>query len=267
MSLTRYAPQLHQSLRLLGTEPVTLVRCAAAWFVLALAAHFAKGLGLPGGPLIPFALNALAFGAFAVPWQRFVALGEKPKAPVAVSLTLRSLAWALTYQVFLGFEAVVTQLFTIILADNTNADVIALAGTQLFQLLIGPMLLMLPHITLWRKEDKAANLQEIVIAGGLAVGLCYVLAGLPFTLATMMLVEITPMLPPGPVTEIGLVVAQFLISFLATAVMAAYYALVWQDLRATTPSRMAEAQAAAKEAKAKDEGKERRTHRLPKGGR
>lgn len=262
MSLTRYAPQLGQAFRLIASEPVTLVRCAAAWFTLALAAHFAKGLGLPGGGVIPFALNALAFGAFAVAWQRFVALGEKPKGPVAVHVGLRALGWAITYQVFLGFEAVVTQLFAIILAGNADAQIIALAGTQLFQLLIGPMLLMLPHAALWRKGEKGvATLQELVIAGGLAVGLGYVLAGLPFTLATLALAALAPMLPAGPATEIGLVVAQFVVSFLAVTVMAGYYALVWQDLRANTVSRMNPAPDGEKKAEAP---KERRTHRLSK---
>lgn len=261
MSLTRYAPQLGQSFRLIASEPATLVRCAAAWFTLALAAHFAKGLDLPGGAAIPFGLNALAFGAFAVSWQRFVALGEKPKGPVAVQVGWRALAWAVTYQVFLGFEAVVTQLFAIILAGQADASTLALAGTELFQLLIGPMLLMLPHAALWRKGEKGvATLQELVIAGGLAVGLGYVLAGLPFTVATLMLAELTPMLPAGPATEAGLAVVQFVISFLAVTVMAGYYALVWQDLRANTVSRMNP----APEEKRAEAPKERRTHRLAK---
>lgn len=231
MSLTRFAPQLAQAFRLLVAEPAMLLRCAAFWLVLALAGRFTVGMALP--PVVPFALNALALGAFAVAWQRFVALQEKPKGPVALAVGPRHLAWALSFQVFLGFELVVGQLLAALLADQDNSPALVMAGTQLFQMLIGAMLLLLPHVALWRKQDPGARLQELVMAAGLAVGLGYVLSRLPFTLAETMVGEAFAMVPQSPATGVLHIVALLLVQFVGVAVMAGYYALVWKELRAT----------------------------------
>lgn len=261
MSLTRYAPQLAQAFRLPLDRPAMLARCAAAWLVLALAAHYARGLGLPGGAAIPFALNALAFGAFAVAWQRFAARGEEPSTVVAVRLSWREPAWALSWQVFLGFEAVLSQMLAMVFANTQEGPVLAIAGVQAFQLLIGAMLLLLPHIALWQRGQPGPKLAEMITAGGLAVGLGYVLAMLPFTLLGLALPQLFGVLPPGPAADMALSAVQIVLSFLAVTVASGYFALVWVELRKS----VAPAEPAAPPAE--EPVKPRRTHRLNRNKR
>lgn len=231
MNITRFAPQVIQAFRLLVAEPAMLLRCAALWFLVALASRLTAGMALP--PIVTFALNALALGAFAVTWQRFVVLGEKPATPVALVIGPRHFAWALSWQVFLGFEMVVGQLLAALFDGQQSSVALTMVGIQIFQMLIGAMLLLLPHIALWRKQENVPGLQELVMAAGLATGFGYVLSRLPFSLAETMVGEAFAMAPAGPAALVLHNVLLLLVQFLGIAVTAGYFALVWKDLRAT----------------------------------
>jgi len=261
MSLNRYSTELAQSFRLPLEQPGPWLRAIVPWFVLALAAHFAGGLGLPGGGLIPFALNGLAFGAFAVTWQRFVAWGEDPGRPVSIKIGPRHLLWALAYQVLLGFESFPTILLSSFLADMENGKLIGIAVQEAFQLLIGTMFLILPHIALYKRGEDGASLQEITLAGGISVGLGYVLANLPFLVISLAWADLVGQLPAGQGTEIAATLIQFVLSFAAVTVSAAFFAKVWVRLRAEAPRL---GRPAPKDDAAEQTDKPRRTERLQK---
>lgn len=235
MSLNRYSTELAQAFQLPIERPAPWVRAIAPWFALALAAHFLAGQGLPGGGLIPFALNALAFGAFAVTWQRFVALDEEPGRPLSLRVGPRHLLWALAYQLLLGFESFPTILLGSSLADMENGKVIGIAVQEAFQLLIGPMFLILPHIALYRRGTGGASLQEMTLAGGLSVGFGYVLANLPFLVISLAWADLVGQLPAGQGTDIAAGLVQFLLSFAAVTVSSAFFAKVWLRLRDEAP--------------------------------
>lgn len=227
MSLSRYSPHLGQAFLLPMSQPIKLLRLAGPWLALALAVPFLAGLDLPGGPLLPFALNAIAIGGFAVAWQRFVARGEVVSLPHSPVMVGRVLAWAVANQVLTAFENLPAPFINIMYPTDPTIGILAV---QLFQLLIGAMFLLLPHISLWRRQDERPNLQEMVLAGGLAVGLGYAVTGLPFMVMSTLLNDI---LPSADGIEGRL--AQVVVSFLAVTVSAGYFALVWQELRSTAP--------------------------------
>lgn len=231
MNLTRYSPQLAQAFFLLVEQPAMLARIGAAWCVLALAAHAATWGQQPGLMLVALLLNALAFGAFGYHWQRFVALGEAPRGPLAVGVNLRVAAWALAYQMLLMAEAAPMPLIRQALAGDPNAVMYAQVGQQLFQVLIGGLFLLLPHIALHNKADGRPSLQEMVMGGGIAVGLGYVLANLPFLIATHLWKDVVVSLPEGLAAFMLAGAIQLLLSFAAVAVVSAYFALVWKQLR------------------------------------
>lgn len=237
MSLNRYSTELAQSFFLPLEQPGPWLRAIAPWFVLALAAHFAVGLGLPGGGLIPFGLNGLAFGAFAVTWQRFVALGEEPGRPVAIRIGLRHLLWALAYQLLLGFESFPILLLSSSLADMESGKIIGIAVQEAFQLLVGIMFLILPHIALYQRGEgkSGASLQEMTLAGGISVGFGYVLSNLPFLVISLAWADLVGQLPAGQGTEIAAGLVQFVLSFAALTVSSAYFAKVWLRLRVEAP--------------------------------
>ena len=261
MTLNRFAAELAQSFRLPLERPLPWVRAVVPWFVLALAAHFGGRLALPGEGFVPFLANALAFGAFAVTWQRFVALGEEPGQPLAWRIGPRHLLWALAYQALVGVEAAPLLLLGPALADMADGTVIGIAVQEAFQLLIGPVFLLLPHIALYRKGTGGASLQEMTLAGGLSVGFGYVLANLPFLMISLAWADVLPQLGSGPVPEAAAGVMQFLLSFAGVTVSAAFFAQVWSRLRAEAPRLRPEAAAEP------SPPRPRRTERLQRGKR
>ncbi|CAA7613433.1 hypothetical protein [Magnetospirillum sp. UT-4] len=233
MSLTRFSPQVVKAFGLPAAEPAALLRLAAPWFALALAAHAGRGLPFPGSQIAALVVSAIAVGLFGHAWQRFAATGERPAGPVVLVLGWRAFAWAGAYQLMLGFEGAVATLLGIVLEGVANAHALAFAGTQLFQLLFGPMLLLLPHLALARRGEGKASLAEMVAAGGLAVGLGYVLVNLPFLFVTLAWADVAVQLPDGPAFTFAAGVVQYLVSFLGLAVSAGYFGLVWTELRDT----------------------------------
>jgi hypothetical protein len=228
MNLTRFSPQLKQAFFQLVEQPAMLARIGGLWFLLALAAQVA-GLAAKdnaGVTLAASLLDGLAFGAFGYAWQRFIALGET----ASLNLDLRVLAWAFAYQLLVIAEAAPMPLFLQLMEGSPNAVPVAQAGQQVFQILIGGLFLLLPHLALYRGEGRP-SLVEMVMTGGLAVGLGYVLAGLPFLMAQHLWKDVVVSLPDSLAAQALAAAVQQVLSFAALAVAGAYFALVWKELR------------------------------------
>lgn len=262
MSLTRYSTELADSFQLPLDRPALWLRSLAPWFVLAVAANMAGKLGAAFHPLVLFALTALAAGCFAVTWQRFVALDEAP----GWKLGPRHLLWALAYQLMMGFESFPTLLLGPTLAGMENGVVIGIAVREAFQLLIGPMFLILPHIALYRRGEGGASLQEMTLAGGLAVGLGYVLSGLPFVVIGEAWRNLMTQMPAGTGMDVADAIMQPVLTFAMITVMSAFYAKVWKRLRVEAPrlGRGIVEDPAAPPAEPPEPAKPRRTERLQK---
>jgi len=231
MSLNRYSTELADSFQLPLERPALWLRSLVPWLALAVAASLAGKLGVAVHPLVPFAATALAVGCFAVTWQRFVAQDEAPGWKVGP----RHLLWALVYQLMMGFESFPTLLLGPSLAEMENGVVIGIAVREAFQLLIGPMFLILPHVALYRRGEGGASLQEMTLAGGLAVGFGYVLSGLPFVVIGEAWRNLVGQMPPGTGMDVADAILQSLLTFAAVTVMSAFYAKVWKRLRVEAP--------------------------------
>ncbi len=257
MSLTRYAPQILDAFRQIVARPkesaVLLVPGLALVAGGQLAA--AQGGALAGiGPVLGMAA-VTAMGFF---WQRILAAGQDGVEDLTpLQMVPRLLLWMIVLQLLQGFELAPTILFGLLLKDTPNAEIYTRTGIQLFQLLIGGLFLILPQLSLGRWKDLAGTkLQEMVLAGGLAVGLGYVIVNLPFIvlaeIARGLFTDFAPQVGDG-------VVAAVLQSLhaLNVVVMAGFMTLVWSQLK-DLPSRLAE----AAEPDSSDEPKERRTTRI-----
>lgn len=263
MSLNRFSTELADSFQLPIERPALWLRSLAPFLAIGLAANLAGKLGLMVHPLVFFALTALAVGGFAVTWQRFVALDEAP----GWKFGPRHLLWALAYQLMLGFESFPTLLLGPSLAGMENGPVIGIAVREAFQLLIGPMFLILPHIALYNRADKAggASLQEMTLAGGLAVGLGYVLSGLPFVVIGEAWRNLLTQMPAGMGMDVADALVQVVLTFASVSVMSAFYAKVWTRLRVEAPRLGRGIVEDPNAPKAADEAaKPRRTERLQK---
>ncbi len=252
MSITRYTPQLVQGFKLPVLNAGAFARVAAPWLVLAVAA----GLMAQSAPQASFLLAAVAVGGFGFFWQRHVAADQAEKLSLLATL-VRLALWVVAYQSLQGFELVAEILMRSLLASQENMEVLVKAGRQIFQILIGGLFLMLPHLAMATKaEIMGTRLQEMVLAAGVAVGFGYVLGYLPFMVAADMARDAFAQYAPGATLAAAL--TDRLIHFLSVAVAAGYFALVWSDLRTTAPSPTG----AVKTPEAPAEPRERRTTRI-----
>lgn len=252
MSLTRYAPQILDSFRQIAVRPVAAARIVVPGLALVAGGQMlaANGGGLTG---LGLGLGMLAITAMAFLWQRTLAEGE---ALPPLQFAVRLLLWTIILQLLQGFELAPTILFGILLKDMPNADIYTRAGIQLFQILIGGLFLALPQLALGRWKDLAGTkLQEMVLAGGLAVGLGYVIINLPFMVAGEIAKALFADFAPNAGENTVTLTLQ-LIHALNVMVVSGYMALVWSELK-DLPSRLnppEDAEAAAP--------KERRTTRI-----
>ncbi|MBC7907931.1 MAG: hypothetical protein H7Y60_14470 [Rhodospirillaceae bacterium] len=264
MSLTRYSPHIAQAFRLPAQNPATLVRIAAPWFVLALGALFIKDAPFAAAGALSMVLMAVAFGGLGFFWQRFVGAGE------AVPLTpggkvIRFLLWIMAYQALQGLELFSALLLGLLFEGQENADVMIKVGQQLFQILIGCFFLILPHFALATSEEVRGNrLQEMVLAGGVAVGLGYVLSYLPFLALSEIARSGFASMPQDGVIEQASSAVSLIIHFLSVLIATGYFALTWMDLRATAPRLGPQAAAPVEDS---EPAKEKRTTRLNRGSK
>lgn len=253
MSLTRHAPQIVDSFRQLVARPAAAARIVVPGLALVAGGQV---LANSGGAVTPLGLvlTMLATTGMCFLWQRQLVAGE---ALSPVQAVLRVLLWTVILQLLQGFELAPTILFGLLLKDIPNAEVYTRAGIQLFQILIGGLFLILPQLALGKWKDLAGTkLQEIVLAGGLAVGLGYVIINLPF----MLLGEIAKALFADFAPDAGattMAATQQIIQALNVLVVAGYMALVWTELK-DLPSRLNPPE----EASEPGEPKERRTTRI-----
>ncbi|MBC7953090.1 MAG: hypothetical protein H7Z12_14880 [Rhodospirillaceae bacterium] len=261
MSVTRYSPHIRQAFRVPAQNPAMLVRIAAPWLVLALVALFIKDAPFGGAALLSMALMAVAFGGFGFFWQRFVG-GEQAVILSPVGKAIRLLLWIMAYQALQGLELFSALLLGILFEGQTNVDVLVKAGQQLFQILIGCFFLMLPHFALGTKEEvRGTRLQEMVLAGGIAVGLGYVLSYLPFLFLAEIARSGFASLEQTATVEQASGMVSFVIHFLSVMIATGYFALTWIDLRASAP-RLGQQAAEAEAVDEAEPAKEKRTTRL-----
>jgi len=252
MSLTRYAPQILESFRLVAARPALAAGIAVPGLALVVGGQALAGAG--GLQPMGLGLSALAASGMGYLWQRGLATGASSSP---VQLVLRFVLWTLALNVLQGFELAPTILFSILLGDMPNAELYTRTGVQRLQLLIGGLFLLLPQLArgTWA-ELKSTKLQEMVLAGGMAVGLGYVVISLPFTVASEIARALFADFAPQADTSTIAMVGQS-IHALNVFVVSGYFALVWMELK-DLPSRLnppAEADDAA-------EPKVRRTTRV-----
>jgi len=259
MSITRYTPQLGQAFKLPVQNVGAFVRIAAPWLALSLASVFVADT-VSGGASFSFLIGAVALGGFGFHWQRFV--GGDQATPVSlVSRLVRLTMWVVAYQSLLGFELVAQILMGSLLAGQANADMLIKAGAQIFQILIGGLFLMLPHLAMaTRAEIVGTRLQEMVLAAGVAVGFGYVLGYLPFMVLSDMARDGFAQYAPG--AGVAAVLTERVIHFASVVISAGFFALVWVELRATAPSPTSAG--SVDEAK---EPKDRRTTRITRASK
>jgi hypothetical protein len=235
MSVTRYSPHIRQAFRLPAQNPAMLVRIAAPWVVLAAVALFIKDAPVAGAAAFSMVLMAVAFGGFGFFWQRFVG-GEQAVRLSPGAKFVRLLLWVVAYQALQGVELFSALLLGILFEGQANADVLVKAGQQLFQILIGCFFLILPHFALGTKEEvRGTRLQEMVLAGGVAVGLGYVLSYLPFLfLSEIARSGFASLEQTAVVAQAGSAVS-FVIHFLSVLIATGYFTLTWIDLRVSAP--------------------------------
>ncbi|HLO76362.1 MAG TPA: hypothetical protein VK196_07900 [Magnetospirillum sp.] len=234
MSLTRYSPQILDSFRLLAARPVAAARIVVPGLAAVVGG---QALASMGGNLAPvgMALSALAVTGMGFLWQRQLAQGE---ALSPLQMVLRFVLWSIILQLLQGFELAPTILFGILLKDVPNAEVYTRTGIQLFQVLIGGLFLILPHLALgsW-KELAGTKLQEMVLSGGIAVGLGYVIINLPFIMVGEIAKALFIEFAPGAGEAVQAMTMQA-VHALNILVVAGYFALVWALVK-DLPSRFA----------------------------
>lgn len=260
MSLTRYTPHVLDSFRRVVARPAL----AAGLIVpgLALVVGGQALAGMAGLAPMGQGLSALAAAGMGYVWQRSLTEGE---AMSPVQMVLRFVLWTLALNILQGFELAPQILFAIVLGNMPNAELYTRTGVQLFQLLIGGLFLMLPQLARgsW-KELAGTKLQEMVLNGGMAVGLGYVIVNLPFMvlseLAKALFADFAPNAAEGTLAMVGQS-----IHALNVLVVAGYFALVWTELK-DAPSRFGPVTESAEPG----EPKTRRTtriNRVSKGAR
>lgn len=259
MSLTRYAPQIIDSFRLIVAKPAVSARIIVPGLALVLGGQV---LADSQAALMPLgmALTTLAIAGMGFLWQRQLAEGESLSP---LQMLLRLGLWAIILQLLQGFELAPTILFSILLKDMPNAEVYTRTGIQLFQVLIGGLFLMLPQLALGRWKDLGGTkLQEMVLAAGIAVGLGYVIINLPFMVAgevaKALFADFAPNAGDGAVA-----MTLQAVHALNIVVVAGYFALVWAVVK-ELPSRLNP----QSEGDADAEGaKERRTTRITRASK
>lgn len=262
MSVTRYSPHIRQAFRLPAQNPAMLVRIAAPWVVLAAVALFLKDMS--GG--LSMVLMAVAFGGFGFFWERFVAADQAVELSPGGKI-VRLLLWIMAYQALQGLELFSALLLGILFEGQTNADVLIKAGQQLFQILIGCFFLILPHFALATKDEvRGTRLQEMVLAGGVAVGLGYVLSYLPFLFLTEIARSGFASLEQTATVAQAFSAVSFIINFFSVVIATGYFALVWTELRASAP-RLGQQAAEAAEAEPAKEKRTTRVNRVSKAKR
>ncbi|CAA7625279.1 conserved membrane hypothetical protein [Magnetospirillum sp. LM-5] len=258
MSLSRFTPQAARAFQLPMERPGPFLRCVAPWLVVAIVARLAQATPAPG-PSIGFILQSLAIGTFATAWMRQVALDEQP---VRFGFSLRAVLVAVIYQVALMFESFPRPFLELLLDGIKDGPLLAVAGVQIFQLLIGCFFLVLPHVALSKPGEAGGNrLQLMVLAGGLGVGLGYVLCGLPFLVMNMLWDEAAATLPTEGLAGVAVDSVRLMISFAGIGVASAFFAQVWMVLQGVNPFVN---QTPPAETEADSEPKAKRTERLNK---
>jgi hypothetical protein len=236
MSLTRYAPQIVDAFRQPVTKPIAFARALAPGVVLVLAGMAIRNAGFAGAAQLGLLLNAFGVGTAGFLWSRSVARPIEAEVPL-VQLVIRWLLWVVIFQMLLGVQLVPSALLASLFAGMADAEIYVRASLQVFQMLIGCLFLVLPHLALGRwKELPGIRLQELVIAGGIAVGLGFVITNLPF----LALSEVTRagFQDFAPEAAFAAATTDQIIHLLFVIVAAGYFALVWDDLKDTAASRL-----------------------------
>ena len=117
MSLTRYAPQILESFRLVAARPALAAGIAVPGLALVVGGQALAGAG--GLQPMGLGLSALAASGMGYLWQRGLATGASSSP---VQLVLRFVLWTLALNVLQGFELAPTILFSILLGDMPNAE-------------------------------------------------------------------------------------------------------------------------------------------------
>lgn len=220
--MSRFTLQMAQSFFLLVEQPGMLARLGIPWFALAVIAQAGASATDPGMMVAVLVAQTLAVGAFGWQVQRFVGLGE-----TAIGPNPRILAWAGAYMMLQTAEMAPQPLILQWAQGDANAEVYALVGKQAFQILFGSFFLLLPHLALAHKHPGGPGPMEMVMKGGLGIGFGYVLVTLPFLVATHLWGEAAATLPATIAAPVST-----LITLVATAVTASYFARVWMAVRA-----------------------------------
>lgn len=231
MSLIRFIPQLSASYRLLAARPLILLRVIVPWFLLVVAAHLMARGTLVAATWLPFVLIMMGMGGFGALWLEFAVTGRVPSLWPRIGF--RTVGVMLALQVLSIFEHLPAPFIAAMFGEDPQAETWSQLGVQIFQVLVGPMFLLLPHILLWRRDEPGPRLPELVIAGGIPLGFGYVLSQLPFLLLTPLVVEIVQAVPAETpsVVLVGLELIPYLLQMVGVAVLAAYFGLSWAELR------------------------------------
>jgi hypothetical protein len=184
-------------------------------------------------PVLAGVCDLLARGIFAVAWLRLVALGEMPHRFAYFRLGRREIlaafGWMLA-EIFIIIPAHVIAASLSIATGIGLADLITpLVG--LAHLLLGAAYMLPAEAALENASDKVNwRLPELVMRGGIAIGIAVALAWLPANL----LLEGTKLLPGIELAD-GLALPQaaaILVRYLSIAVTAGTMALIWIEMTA-----------------------------------
>ncbi|MGE5505623.1 MAG: hypothetical protein ACM31L_14470 [Actinomycetota bacterium] len=201
--------------------------------VVAMAASVGAAALAPWSAGLAQVVDALAEAMFGVAWLRFVALGEMPAPPVHVRLGRRELTFALFWLVarsFVGFPAVMLGQ-ALGLATGVEAGMLLPPLLVVAHALMGVFFLLPAEVALEAPGRSRWPVPDMVMQGGLAVGVGLVVAWAP---AAAMVAALQSAFPaaPGPlghaVAHLPVVVPQYL----GIAAVTGYLALVWRSLLA-----------------------------------
>jgi hypothetical protein len=208
------------------------LRLSGVAMVIAVAAAALAGLS----PGVAQVVDALAESMFAVAWLRFVALGELPGGAVHVRLGKRELMFALFWLVarsFVGFPAL---MLGTALGAATGIEARLLLPPLLVAAhgLMGVFFLLPAEVALDDNDRGGGGrwpVPDMVVQGGLAVGVGLVLAWGPAAAAVALLQAAFP----GETDPAGRALAALMVvvpRFLGIAAVTGYLALVWRALSA-----------------------------------
>lgn len=240
MSLTRYAPQILDAFRLIVARPKESAVLLLPGLALVAGGQLAAGQGGATAG-IGLMLGMAAIAAMGFFWQRVLTAGQSGVEDLTpVQMVLRLALWLIILQLLQGFELAPTILMGMLLKDMPNSEVYTRTGIQVFQLLIGGLFLILPQLALGSWKDLAGTkLQEMVLSGGIAVGLGYVIINLPFIVLAEIAKGLFTDFAPNAGEAVVAAVLQVLHA-LNVVIMAGYMALVWNLLK-DVPSRLSQA--------------------------